>query len=371
MRLKEKDAGIELARIICCLFVIFMHTDGMIPRMVEGKAMALPVFLECISRPAVGVFFLITGFLFYGEKPVMDYFKRFLVGILVPTVGYVLVSNLLLPFLLNRFLGMQLPAIEAGVVVKALVSGHSSDLLYGIHLWYIYELGKLYLCIPLLSLICRETKEADKARIYLLVLGFLAMVLAESLEILFGKQSVLDIADYFPFSIYILYFLVGYTLKRYINQNRAKSASGQKRFVRPMWLLIGYLFFACLLFDCEMYFDYAAEGGPDYRFYSYRSVIIFFMAICLLLGCHNIKFRSAAAKRLVLFLGKYSFYIYLLHVFMLPVVDKLLKGVRNMIPVFIYPFVLLAAIFVTTLLPAVAVGWSYEKICLRTQNMVK
>ena len=90
----------------------------------------------------------------------------------------------------------------------------------GAHMWYLYELAGLYLAAPLLRILIKNASR--KVLEYGLILGFIFSSL-----IPFGEQLTgFNLNFTYPFSgIYLLYFVSGYYLLKYIKITPRLSAA--------------------------------------------------------------------------------------------------------------------------------------------------
>lgn len=163
---KNRDPGIELARLLGCLIIIAVHTrPGYFAA--DGSILFDRLFLACVLSDGVGIFWLISGcFLFrntYRKALKTAFFKVFIPLVLASLFG-ILVNVWIRPeCIANDF------ARAPGLLIQGVnfVSGME-------HLWYLY----VYLCLLILYPVLKAiVKWLDKSlsRSLWFVLGVLAV----------------------------------------------------------------------------------------------------------------------------------------------------------------------------------------------------
>jgi surface polysaccharide O-acyltransferase-like enzyme len=198
------------------------------------------------------------------------------------------------------------------------------------HLWYIYMLIGLYLFIPILS---KWTVNATKKEmIYFLSIWFFIIIVS----LPFFNKFYTRI-DFRYFSGYIGYLVLGTFLHRFLDK-------------KPRW--IGFLlFFVSVGFTILItYYLTAKTNTFNGRFYDFLGLNVVFASIGMFLILKDINTENQKFKKLIENISKYSYGIYLSHIFVLMAISKI--GVSYLLfnPWLSIPFVALCVFSLSWLL---------------------
>lgn len=92
-------------------------------------------------------------------------------------------------------------------IVRAFATFTADPIVNGFYLWYVFVLLIVYCWYPLLRLVCVDDSVAGKARLYLLVLGFLATIASMTLFALYPSlRDTFRIPN--PLHIYTIFYVV-------------------------------------------------------------------------------------------------------------------------------------------------------------------
>lgn len=305
-----KDIRVELLRFVSCFMVILTHIR--VPDIVNGQPLKSNVLVECLSAVCVGMFFLVTGFFLYnGKKTLGQTIRHFAEKTLLPAVLVVFLTLLFGKWLMGEQ-GLLSCINNADIpgVLSAILKGllqMSSDYWgqYNAHLWYITEYMKLLLFLPTMLIIIKFG--GNKLLLYLAALN-LCLCIRFDLSNLYGTM------DFIPYTEPFLrpsqaVLLIGYLLY----QNREKL--GTKISTR-MYLFAGYAVSLLWMFYAQMReLTMRGEAGvPNFTTWTSGTGMIstILLAAFVLSLPKNLGVWTWLGQ-VLLFLGKLSFPIYLLH----------------------------------------------------------
>ena len=206
----------DLLRVVSVFFVIIIHVSSVGLRE-YGTGSADWVFsgvLNCVSRWAVPVFFMISGMFFLDPEKRFDFgsfLKKNVLRILICIVFWGLFYSFLDQYLYGTLSWRSIPIALFGI----LTSGT------GYHLWFLYTLLILYLSTPVLRIF---TEHASRRQIDLaLVIWFLLAVAIPTINA-FSKR-LFDLSPVFPYEPIAVagyggYYLLGFRLKKYPLKNK-------------------------------------------------------------------------------------------------------------------------------------------------------
>ncbi len=347
---KQKNLNVELLRLLSCFLVIMAHVKPFY--IMNGEIMDGALLIGCLITPAVGCFFMISGFFLSektsSKKALTNFMKR------VAWPAFLL-------FLANIFLKEWLagPASRAGrevtIVESALMAQPLEDLkqlLFGIiafdagifghyleHLWYVFSHLVIIIWMPVITALIRG--KGERAMLLLCVI-YLWVLLIIDLNNLFPT----------PFRLYqpqtaalqATYCMAGYLLYKYLkpflpagfaadgHENKAIGTVQNKypEWIKKTTICIGFfiLFFVIItilfLSQRELFSRMLAAGADpesmmrDGYFFSWLSGLGFLSALALSsfilslpLGWIRGRFRNA-----LLWLSGTTYPVFLLHYFL-------------------------------------------------------
>jgi len=283
---------VDILRIIAILAVLLVHTTT---RTIEASSFALAkipwtVFLNQISRFAVPLFFMISGFVlelnYHLHESYLTYLKKRLSRILIP---YVFWSSLYYFFI--HYKGRN-PNF-----ISSLLQGDASYQLY-----FIPALLIFYILFPLIHDFCALLLN----KWILITFGIVQILL------LYYDYNIHSLSIYFPARIALLnfyFFLLGIVLAR--NQERFKDFIKKWKFI----LLLGAIISGAYIFlegfngylKTHNYLTLYSQWRPSVFFYT-----IFLGGFLYWLFDRKLKFIGAIKK-----LSHLSFFVFFVHVIIL------------------------------------------------------
>lgn len=190
---KQKNTGIELLRIIACFMVILAHIHPVLI-LDDGQIADGALLVQSFLAPGVGLFFLITG-CFIPKMPVRKAWRKFFLGIALPTLIFVFCVDLLEGYLdstADIFTSIRQSDVKhiLSSILKGIIAFDASQLgrLNG-HIWFVFSYAVIMLWLPLLHALVKA--DARRPLIFFSILSVL-------------KLFAIDINRLWPFPV-VLY----------------------------------------------------------------------------------------------------------------------------------------------------------------------
>lgn len=281
----------------------------------------------------VGIYFMLSGALIL--KPLTgtlgDFYKKRVISIGLPLILY---SFLYSGYdqLINH--SSESPGMFLLTALKNLIN---NTIPYGSHLWFMYTLLALYLCAPFLSKMLYSLSDQE-----LLAFTWI-MVIAQGL-ITYGR-----IAGLYPpvpiFTGWVLYFILGYSLKHLYHQKHY-----------PIFFVMGLISLLVTLMQKKFF----PEQMPN--IHDLAPTMIFIAASIFLFFEYFANTKSEIINTIVMFVGKYSYSIYLIHFLIL---QKFIKPGINTSPIANHYLLDIAISSILTFLLSLFVAFFYDNTIIR------
>jgi surface polysaccharide O-acyltransferase-like enzyme len=286
------------------------------------------VVLNNLWQWCVPMFVMITGVLFLNpdkeialDKILKKYVLRIILAIVLFGIPYCFMEIL---FSANMVFSIG----QIGSSVLNTIQGKSWD-----HMWYLYMIAGLYLCIPLMRIfVINAPKNIVK---YTLIVLFIFTSVIPSME----SITEYKFGIYIPInSVYVFYLLLGY----YISYNKIAI-----NFWILRSLLIAYIIFA---FFMPLNKDFVnLSGGGHLILTGYNSPIVVmatFAIFCIL-------YQKNKPSKIMETIAPMCFGIYLIHTLFINILYKFVKFSPEKYP-------LIMVVIITTLITIVlSMGFSY------------
>jgi surface polysaccharide O-acyltransferase-like enzyme len=263
--------------------------------------------VDSFARPCVPLFFMVSGLLLLDptrQESTLVFFRKRFVRVMVPFLAWAAI------YLAWRAV-YHGEALALGAALRELFEGP----IY-VHFWFLYVLLGLYLVTPILRPYARQ---ADSEQLlYFLLLWFATVSLLPSLNRFTGLQSALGLVVTTGF--------VGYPVLGHALRDVRLSGRG--------WMLaLATLIALTAVTACGSYWLSLPSGTFDEFFYSNLSPNVIGMSICSFLLLRSLPWqriasRAPAAQRIVSWLARMSFAIYLVHMIVLELLSGGALGFR-------------------------------------------
>lgn len=288
----------DYLRVIATLAVIFLHVSAT-PVQQFGNIAAfdwwVANFYDSCVRFCVPIFVMLTGALLLPKKmDIQDFLKRRLVRVVYPLIfwsiiyiAFTLIEKSLHGESLNLFR-------YAKYIYTALMRGSS------FHLWYIYMIIGIYLFVPIIGKWAREASEFE-IRYFL---GIWICTLFIDKPFISKVSPEIDLSY---FSGYLGYLVLGFYLstKTFANPRKTKRIA--------LLLLVSGI----VLTNLGTYLASEYKSAFVKLFYEYLTPNVFIASAGLFVLFKDLSINNLRFNRMVDFISKYSYGIYLVHVLIL------------------------------------------------------
>ena len=281
----ERNVGIDLLKAVAILFVILLHTLGLVGVLKNTTPLTLNYEiawgLESIAYCAVDAFIITTGFLYAGRKPRTS-------GI-VELWAEVFFYSALIPIVLTC-IG---PRIQRRVIFWGFFP------ILGAQYWFFNQYFLLFLMIPFLNRLS-EDRQAHKK---ILLAGFLCLSVLPAMgrgDDLFATNN-----GYSAFWFFFL-FLTG----SYIKKHQEALPGIRKRPGIYYLILVSVMLISRNLLFQSVFNKIGFR--PDWL-YSYTSPLVYLSAVCFVMLFSGINIRSKGLASFLRKLVGLTFSVYLIH----------------------------------------------------------
>ena len=255
---------------------------------------------DAVSRWGVPVFVMISGALFLDKRPnLKDIFKKHVLKIIIVIIFWAVAYNLFY-YIQTVFLTHKINRDFFKIFsIKTLLNGQT-------HFWFLYMILGLYLIVPFL---CKLT-ECKKTEIYFLILSFLfSFLIPQCINIAgrafkpFAESMNIALNNMFMFFVmgYSGYFVLGY----FLNTTEIKKNT---RIIVYILGIIGAIY------------TILTQSYDNFNI----NVLLMSISIFVFFKTHlNILPKKEKTLKLILFLSKCSFGVYLIHPYIIEAVNIL------------------------------------------------
>lgn len=330
--MNSKNINIEFLRVIGCMAVVLIHTFGYnITKLFIGNAIFQLNFLA-FFKIFIPIFILITGYTFNKDVNIKKLWIKNIYRIIIPVFIISILLEIFNPFFegkMSLLKNLKSLNFSFNTLYKIFISTPILER-HSYHLWYLYELLKLYLLYPILKVIVKRKNILN----CLIILLFIIEIIFPSLSNIF-KIKLLGIFST-NIGYFLLYFFIGFFLKNNIEKIKINKFC----FLLFYFLMIGLsIFFFNYIEkkDClNLIYAYSFSYNFIFIFLAAVSFFIFFMKIFL------------EKNKFILKVSNLTLKVYYLHIFFLNLVLRgdILQKYFSKIPIF---FLLLTTIIIFSL----------------------
>lgn len=355
----KRDISIDLIRVIACLAVIGTHLCLQVLNQCYNRIDWSRLLEKSFLTDGVPLFFMITGFFLVNGRSYKKIWKSTALKILLPSFLFVIFTQAFYPFIVNQesFIWcIKNFNINAFGIFQSILK---ADVTYlnptCAHLWYIYSYVKIIIWIPILWLVCKETKESKLARRIMIGLSVLQIVSVDIQRfVTIPNIGIINILSIIPTEI--LYVLLGYEL--FAHKDKIKN--NKKLCIIS---LIGYVVINFLRYKIEMQYmvlNYLTDivGRENFMEWKYTSINII-SGLFLFMFLYSFEIKNKKLSNIILWISNKTFGIYLIHYLILAKID-LYKFEK--IEKFIFELVYLAIGLIVTLVLSIVIVVILENI---------
>ncbi len=248
-------------------------------------------FYDSMSRVAVPLFFMLSGSLLLPkDEPIIVTYKKRFGRILIPLAFWSIF------YIFWNALYLKTGSITALSFFSLLISSSHY------HLWYLYAVLGIYICLPFLRRFVLAS--GNKMLIYYILIWVMAVSIVPVLEIFTGIKSKIDLSS---IKGHVGYFMLGLLLS--------------KIWYRKIHAIISFfMYITCVLFTAYLtYFFTLRNAGKLYEnFYEYLSLNVILSSAAMFIVLKYLAFnfellQIKMIRQFVLIISRCSLGIYLIH----------------------------------------------------------
>ncbi|MBI6634011.1 acyltransferase family protein [Pseudomonas paralactis] len=293
--LKDFSVGLDFARVIACLMVVFLHVSAAGIGVFDENWMYSNIY-DSFVRSCVPIFLMISGALLLCRKQsALDFYKKRFLRIFPPLLFW---SIFYVSWKASMGVGYGGVLASVGAIFKGPVY---------YHLWYLYALVGIYLFVPFMSKIYMGSSGVDK-KLYISIWFVVACIMPTVLYFYpeFGDLfSVYGLSSFVGLAGYV--FLGAYVFDSFTVQQAPVSIK-----VESM------IFVACGILTAAFTHGLSiSDGSPNQFFYSYLSPVVVFGSVSAFKLLVVFGSRMSACSKILNTLSGCTLGIYCIHVFVM------------------------------------------------------
>lgn len=279
----KRNYSLDLLRVVLSLCVITLHSINYFG--IENNNILTIVLI--ILLQADGLFYMLSGYFnlekeFNDVSDIKNYYKNKIIYVLFPFLAFIFVWTLW--DYLHIYTEFNLFHFLATFYESIMCTSHDG------HLWFLYPLIGLLLSVPFLSKMLHNMNEKELKIMWYIALGWNATTYFLCLN--FGIEFMFDC---WILNGWIIYFVAGYCYRHiFEKENKLK------------WTILGIVCLS-LTIICKLNID-KFEAATDYQ-----PLFTIFCVSCLMLWDKAVKIKNDKIQKLIIFLSKNTFFIYLFH----------------------------------------------------------
>lgn len=319
---RDRDANVELLRLLACIMVIAGHAR---PFMVaqDGSIMDAALMIQAFAAPAVGIFFLISGFFTPRSNSVLRTWKHCLTGIVIPALVFAFFTDLLTEWIsgkagfLESIAGTDVPHVISEIFFGTIAFDAGRLGMYMGHLWFIFSYILIMLWFPAIRVLLKHGSR--KVILFFCLLSFYRLVMID-ITYLVDVPFPVYLATVMP--VEVLCFVLGYVI--YSDREKLR----RKRHIMPLAGILALALLAIMFILQHKLFSSLIPDTPDpidlnydrVYYLSWNSGCAVIASILISIFILSLPLRGEKLKRALGFLGGLTFPVYLIH---FPLVSKL------------------------------------------------
>lgn len=334
--MKEREVKYDYLRALAVLAIIMVHA---IPaEAANWKQWLFSAALQPVLLSFVGIYFMLSGLFLLrsGTENILEFYWRRLEAIVIPFVFYCGIYY----WYYKIYLGKE----EIGPGAHLLSFG--KGLLEGTipmapHIWFMYVMLGLYLCAPFLARMVKSMKDAELKLFIVVMLGAQAAVTylpALGLQVEAAFQ-------YMVFKGWLIYFILGYSLKRLYGKRACKSFG-----------ILGLAGF-CVTMLQKCFAPSFQPGIHD------MALPMFAMSAAVFMGFESLsKTGGKVLDQTAVFISRHSYSVYLIHYLVL---GQAARKLVELTPIRHYYVPKIISITELTFLLSLAGAWILDETAVR------
>ncbi len=294
----------DFLRGFAIIAVILFHTFGTLMHLQFELHMLLPLLFYSVAYLSVPTFAFISGFVlmhrYGGSFPVLSFYSK---------RAYRIVPPFLFFSFFYRWINGSIESFSLGEILMAFLKVNT-----GGHLWFLFALMQLYVAYPLLVRVYAFLKKHNKLEIFL--------ISALSFQIFYALL--------FPFESFLMgatlvfYFVLGICCSdNYVVIRRTLQNMNSTCLVFPWIVLIPVVTLFAIDFWHFSFMEHVYPFSP-WAYVVILTALLNAISILIILKVSVLLKKTTMLQKTILELGKYSFGMYLIHVFFISILKDLL-----------------------------------------------
>ena len=325
----HKEIWANIIRSLATLFIIILHVVAPLTYLYGDKNWIFGIIISSIVRSCVPLFVMLSGaLLLKKEYPISIFFKKRFTRVILPFLFWI-VPYLLLDY--SKISNLKTLNSETTITwILNYIFLENSHLSSAYHLWYIYMIISLYLFVPIIS---KWLKKANNKEIEYFLLLWLVSLFIEPIVLKYNLYFNLHY-----FSGYLGYFVLGYYLYDRINFKESNTNYCYLVFTLGLAITIITTIYSSI-FDNKF----------NENFFAYLTPNVALMALGLFrLIQQKTIIKTSITKKLIDFISKYSYGIFLSHVLFLYLLNKIGINCNFLNPICGIPLTTLLCLFLSS-----------------------
>lgn len=344
----ERETSFDLLRILCCFFVILIHESAIYVQDIEMCPIHFHMnswmwgnICDSLGRSCIPLFVMLSGAFMLDPRRTVGFdkvFRKSLHLLLVCCFWFVVY------FIFNNFRQLFLQN-DITVSIKVIIESFLYD---SFHLWFFFLIIGLYLLVPIIRLIVRDT---IITRYFLVLSAAVTFIVPVLLNIAScpDLNTIWSKADLSLVTGYSFYFVMGFELRRIFKEKRVQKKT----------VLLSIVVF-CLSWCFCVYYTWIDNKGQDYleqTLYLNMSITTLLESVSLFIIFgwigQNIALPDCISK-----LAKYTMGIYLSHVLGLLVIDDIVIRYR----IECYPIIMIVGVTIVDFIGCLLLSYFMSKV---------
>ena len=304
--MKKRNLSVDVAKLFACLIVILCHLNFRLPN--NSSSEWFHTFLSCATADGVAMFFLITGFYFFQNKSYKTLLIKTFKKIFLP--GFFMLA--FYHYFYDYFI-LDIPFQESNVFsfssTKSFLISVFTFQETQVY-WYIFSYILIVILFPILNLVYQFLEKRTIYQVLFIILSITSLILNDILGNSFLQFGYSFPSVILPCAIYVLFGAILFLQK--------------ETWFSHFRITYGILFFFISnLIRTSLYLKLSIQEIPN-NLINYYSIFGYLSAILIVFGILKSCPTSSQTKgaQTVLFLSKYTYEIYLIHPFVIEVLNK-------------------------------------------------
>lgn len=328
----KRDIKYETVRVVAMLFVITIHQLDPL-RLKLQNPITYNIF-SLILLTCNGMFFMLSGkfalqFNYEKEGCYKKYYFNKFVGLIIPVLVYMAIKIVyLMKYVI--FIPITFKSVLK-TYIKSVIEGYAPT-----EYWFIYYLIANLIVAPFLARIFKNINKKESC------LFFVICLISNALMV-YPKLIGINFAVPFYLAGMNVYFFMGSLYDKMITNKKEKV----------IVIILGIISYGIAVFQLQT--------GKAINIYDLAPTAILTVAMMYTCITSFIKIRGNTISKIILFLGKHSFSIYLIHMTMLDVATYIFPYNEN-IPIAFYIVVKVVMILLLSLVATIIIDNTIVKI---------